>query len=140
MKNRSASILPLISACAFLVYSCSKSLDAPSKDKGTSSVISVALVEASSSNVSAGENHTCAVLSTGQVACWGYNGFGQLGDGSTTDKWAPVTISGITNAKQISAGKAHTCAVLSTGCHRQYETVEIVHGFAEKVTRGIGIG
>jgi alpha-tubulin suppressor-like RCC1 family protein len=66
-------------------------------------------------NVSAGINHTCAVLATGAVQCWGDNALGDLGDGTTTLRAAPVTVSGITRATAVSAGAAHTCALLSTG-------------------------
>jgi alpha-tubulin suppressor-like RCC1 family protein len=42
--------------------------------------------------ISAGEDHTCALLGTGHVACWGANGSGQLGDGSTQDASVPVLV------------------------------------------------
>jgi len=63
-----------------------------------------------------GEDHTCALLSSGAVKCWGANGYGELGDGSTIDDSnIPVDVLGITNAVDISAGGAHTCAALSSG-------------------------
>jgi len=46
------------------------------------------------SALKAGYEHTCALLGSGQVSCWGYNGSGQLGDGTSTSHNAPVTISG----------------------------------------------
>jgi uncharacterized protein (TIGR02145 family) len=60
-------------------------------------------------------NTTCAVLSTGEVKCWGNNQYGQLGNGNTTNSSTPVSVSGITNAIQISTCYNHSCAVLSTG-------------------------
>ena len=42
--------------------------------------------------VAAGLYHTCALLSDGGVRCWGEGGNGRLGDGSTTDRTAPVAV------------------------------------------------
>jgi alpha-tubulin suppressor-like RCC1 family protein len=65
--------------------------------------------------ITAGTAHTCALLSDGTARCWGRNGVGQLGDGTTTDRLTPVTVSGLTDAVAIAAGGYHTCAVLSDG-------------------------
>ena len=42
--------------------------------------------------VSAGDNHACALKSDGTVACWGGNSFGQLGDGTNQDRKLPVLV------------------------------------------------
>jgi alpha-tubulin suppressor-like RCC1 family protein len=42
--------------------------------------------------ISAGGIHSCAVVSGGAVKCWGYNGFGELGDGSTSNSYLPVDV------------------------------------------------
>lgn len=68
--------------------------------------------------VSAGAGHTCAVLSTGAINCWGSNETAQLGDNSTINSNVPTptsTIDGVTlRATQVSAGYLHTCAVLQS--------------------------
>jgi len=63
--------------------------------------------------ISAGGWHTCALISDGTVKCWGTNAFGQLGNGTTTEAFSPVTVNGIQTATSISSGSTHTCAVLS---------------------------
>ncbi len=50
------------------------------------------------------------------MKCWGYNGYGQLGDNSTTNSLTPVTVYGLTKgAKAVSASYTHTCAITSKG-------------------------
>ena len=60
--------------------------------------------------VSAGGQHTCALISSGAVYCWGANGSGQLGDDSTEARPRPVRVEGLVDAATIGAGEAHTCA------------------------------
>jgi len=38
-------------------------------------------------------NFACALRERGQVVCWGYNQYGQLGDGTTEDRTTPVPIA-----------------------------------------------
>ncbi len=62
-----------------------------------------------------GGYHTCALVSDGTMKSWGYNSYGQLGDGSTTQRNTPVSVSGISTAVAITAGVFHTLALLSDG-------------------------
>jgi alpha-tubulin suppressor-like RCC1 family protein len=44
------------------------------------------------SKVSAGDGHACALRSVGTVSCWGWDGFGQIGDGGGSDRLNPVVV------------------------------------------------
>lgn len=57
--------------------------------------------------------HVCAVLKGGEIACWGRNLNGKLGDGTTTDSSVPVRVVGIGNATAVVAGEYHSCALLA---------------------------
>lgn len=63
--------------------------------------------------VTAGTNFTCARTSSGNAYCWGLASSYQLGNGSTTNQYIPVAVSGLTNVTSISAGTLHACAVSS---------------------------
>jgi alpha-tubulin suppressor-like RCC1 family protein len=65
--------------------------------------------------ISAGGNHTCALMSSGGVRCWGDNFFGQLGDGSSQQWRSAPTADVITNAVAVAAGGTFTCALLANG-------------------------
>ena len=71
---------------------------------------------ATATAISAGERHTCAVTSDGAMRCWGWNPFGGLGDGTTTDRLTPVTVVGLEGTVVAEAtGAYHSCAVTSSG-------------------------
>jgi alpha-tubulin suppressor-like RCC1 family protein len=65
--------------------------------------------------ISAGQQHTCAVLAGGSVDCWGENVSGGLGNGSTTDSSVPVPVQTISDASSTAAGNGDSCALLATG-------------------------
>jgi alpha-tubulin suppressor-like RCC1 family protein len=77
-----------------------------------------AMAQATSTQVASGGKHSCARIDDGSVRCWGENRFGQLGDGTTTDRATPVTVSDISNAASIALGENYSCAVLSDGTAR----------------------
>mgnify|MGYP006088947645 CR=1 FL=1 len=68
--------------------------------------------------ISAGYDHTCAILDNGKVTCWGYGLDGQLGNGGTSTKYSPTLVTEFENnrtAISISAGAEHTCVILDNG-------------------------
>jgi alpha-tubulin suppressor-like RCC1 family protein len=60
--------------------------------------------------IAAGDRHFCALAGDGSVLCWGANGSGQLGDGTTVDRNVP-TASGADRAIGLYAGGDTTCAL-----------------------------
>ncbi len=69
-------------------------------------------------SISVGPYSTCVIASDNNAYCWGLNGLGQLGNGSTTDSNIPVAVStsGVLagkTIKSISAGWNTTCAIAS---------------------------
>jgi len=65
--------------------------------------------------VSVGDGTACSLFSGGTVRCWGYNEYGQLGDGTTTNSSTPVAVSGLAGATAVSVGDSNGCALLSGG-------------------------
>jgi alpha-tubulin suppressor-like RCC1 family protein len=73
--------------------------------------------------ITAGDSHSLALCSDGTVAGWGLNGYGQLGDNTTTNRLAPVAVD--TNPESsalfgktvvaITAGESHSLALCSDG-------------------------
>jgi alpha-tubulin suppressor-like RCC1 family protein len=55
------------------------------------------------------------VRASGEVACWGDNDHGQLGDGTVLAHAHPEPVKGITDARAVATGYKHACALRATG-------------------------
>lgn len=57
-----------------------------------------------------------ALLNDGTVKSWGYNQYGELGDGSSgNDRTTPVAVANLTDVKSIATGEYHSLALLESG-------------------------
>ena len=61
--------------------------------------------------IEGGERHTIAIKNDGTVWAWGYNAYGQVGDGTTNTAYAPVQVSGLTGVVAITGGGWHSIAI-----------------------------
>ncbi len=80
--------------------------------------VSVENLTGTAMSISIGVAHTCAVMSTTKIQCWGYNSNGQLGNNSNASTAAngPTTVVSIpSGATAVAAGGYHTCAIVSGG-------------------------
>jgi len=70
---------------------------------------------ASIDSLGAGGQHSCLLTSAGQVACWGRNDLGQLGDGTRRRRGTPAPIAGLPPIAELAVGSWHTCARTRAG-------------------------
>ena len=87
-------------------------------DTTTDSHVPVAVTGASSDveAIAAGAYHSCRLSASGDAGCWGSNGSGQLGNGTTTNSSIPVAVSGLASGVVVIAtGGFHTCALTTGG-------------------------
>ena len=86
---------------------------------GTTSIITTStpvsvLLPSPAKFISAGSSHSCAVLTNGQVFCWGTGLTGQLGNNDTINQATPVRAGTSLLADVVSAGGQHTCSLNAT--------------------------
>jgi alpha-tubulin suppressor-like RCC1 family protein len=84
---------------------------------GTNSVPRLVSGGLTFTQVTTGSNHSCGITAAGAAYCWGYNGYGQLGNNSTGNTDVAVAVSGGLTFTSISAGGYHTCGVVGTAIY-----------------------
>lgn len=69
------------------------------------------------SQLVSGGNHTCGIATSGEMVCWGYNSYGQVGVGNTTSPASPQVVPESTQEqfRSIAAGLRSTCALTDEG-------------------------
>ena len=66
--------------------------------------------------VAAGGNHSCAISLGGGLKCWGNNASGEIGDGSSVNRTAPVGVAGLAaGVAAVATGSSHSCALTARG-------------------------
>jgi alpha-tubulin suppressor-like RCC1 family protein len=91
-----------------------------------------------------GYNHNCALVDEGEVLCWGWNKWGQLGDGTTTDRYHPVSVElapgvPLSGVQALALGNGHTCALLGSGevhCWGRNRVAQLGNGRGETFCGG----
>ena len=98
--------------------------------------------------ITTGRRHTCTLTSAsweGYVKCWGDGEYGSIGNGSNDDKYSPVFVGDITNAKKISGScgvSRHNCIVTSDGrikCWGLGEQYQLGNGRNENNNRPVDV-
>jgi alpha-tubulin suppressor-like RCC1 family protein len=109
LTRRLARLLapPLVAA----TLGCDEAIEPPTASQPVSALDVEPALALAFRQVSAGFSHTCGVTTDGVAYCWGANGVGELGSGTTLDHTLPVRVRGGHSFRQISAGEFHTCAV-----------------------------
>jgi len=85
-------------------------------NQSSSTPVDVSGLESGVRSASAGDYHTCVVTDSDGIECWGNNGYGKLGDGTTENRNTPVDVVGLsTDVDMVSAGSNYTCALMNSG-------------------------
>jgi hypothetical protein len=85
------------------------------------------------------ENHTCALLVTGEVSCWGWNFLDQLGSAPNVKQTTPFTLdTGVAaSATHLDVGEFHTCVAFDDDQVRCWgQGIDLLpHTFANGIAR-----
>ena len=93
-------------------------------------------------------SQACVLLNSGGVDCWGYGGWGSLGDGSIANADSPTAVEGVggmgalSGATSVSVGDGVTCAILRTktaDCWGYGTTGDLGNGISETVTTPVPV-
>src|SRR5213078_4074611 len=87
----------------------------PSGDSVVSVTFGATAAALSFADIGAGAYHTCGRTTAGAAFCWGYGGFGQIGNGSMSETPTPQAVAGGFTFDTVSVGGIHTCGLTAGG-------------------------
>lgn len=76
---------------------------------GSNTIVRVTGLASDAVEIASTNQHSCARMFDGTARCWGDNRLGQLGDGTSTLRNAPVQVAGLSNIAQISLSEFYSC-------------------------------
>lgn len=111
-RGRPPRVLALTAGVVGLLVGCGEEAGSPTAPD-TAPLLTTALATAPLRfrQVSTGYGFTCGVTADDRAYCWGHNGSGQLGDGTTTPRSRPHAVTGGLRFRHVNAGTNHVCGV-----------------------------
>jgi alpha-tubulin suppressor-like RCC1 family protein len=105
-------ISALAPALVAALLGCGKDAESPMAPASEPALATTASTALAFKQLAAGEIHDCAVTTDNRAYCWGWNVFGQIGNGTTSfERLKPTLVAGGLSFRQISAGTYHSCGV-----------------------------
>jgi hypothetical protein len=90
-------------------------ITATSDGQNGTATVTVLLATFNLASLATGTFHTCGLTSLGAGYCWGFNGSGRLGNGTTTSGLKPTPVAGGLTFTSLAAGGDHTCGLANGG-------------------------
>jgi alpha-tubulin suppressor-like RCC1 family protein len=110
MRSTARYAAALAAAC-ISVIGCQQDAESPTGPEPGPSLDASATTALAFTGMNAGDEFSCGISTDSRAYCWGWNNFGQLGDGTTTDRLTPVAVAGGLRFRQLSTGSEATCGV-----------------------------
>src|SRR2546427_172560 len=111
MRSTIRCAAALAAAVCVSVIGCGQDAESPTGPVSPPALEVATVPALSFIQVTAGYSHTCGVTLDHLAYCWGYNFFGAVGDGTTTDRLTPVRVATTLRFQSLSAGTDVTCGV-----------------------------
>lgn len=119
-----------------------RQLGVPGGNRSTPVTVTGLGAPAVSLSLGMGDGHACATLSTGLTRCWGYNGWGQLGDGTFNSPTGPVAAVNAPMGARVVVGVSTGCSLTSAGlgtCWGNNDNGQLGNGQRATAPPGVGV-